>query len=141
MKIYMVSLFHRATINQNHRLPRKHGSIRSPTSDMGRHLRLVTKQPALSCSRAERSLPSTRQCRFRVPMTAHSSSGGKIRKISLFCHKLPVVCFAFLQALLSQSVTFRLLVTLLLTPGSDCLQAKLNPWSLFARGCALACCD
>ena len=76
-----------------------------------------------------------------VPMTAHSSSGGRIRNTSLFCHKLPVVCFAFLQALPSQSLTFRLLVTLLLTPGPDCLQAKLNPSNLFAGGCALACCD
>ena len=41
----------------------------------------------------------------------------------------------------SQSVTFRLLVTLLLKPGPDCLQAKLNTSNLFAGGCALACCD
>ena len=71
-------------------------------------------------------------------LTAYSSSGGRIKKIPPFRHKLPVVCFAFLQAMPSQSVTFRLLVTLLLTSGRDCLQAKLNPSNLFAGGNALA---
>ena len=98
--------------NQNHRLQRKHESIPLPTSEMGRRLRLVTSQVVLSCSPAERSLHSTKECRFQVPVTAHSTSGGRIRKISLFCHKLPVVYFAFLQARRSQSVTFRLSVTL-----------------------------